>query len=262
MHFFLYFCSVIIHEKERSMRKLLLLFVFISIFFACHRPMRVAESRGEIIVIDSTLDAIQDTSYLRYIAPSKAALEAMLSDPIGYAPAGMNVYRPECELLNWACDALLSMARKCYPATVDMAVVNIGGMRCEWAEGDITFRHVFELMPFDNELVVLTMKGEEVLKLCDVMAKLGGEGVAGLRMKARNGKVVEATIGGKKIVPTAYYTVATSDYLSQGNDGLTPLSHYEDHWRSEKKIRDLYIEYIQQTKTVSAKVDGRMDVVL
>jgi 2',3'-cyclic-nucleotide 2'-phosphodiesterase (5'-nucleotidase family) len=79
-------------------------------------------------------------------------------------------------------------------------------------------------------------------------------------MKARNGKLISATIDGKEIIPTAYYTVATSDYLSQGNDGMVPLKNHLSVWRSEEKIRDLYIEYVERTKTVSAEVDGRMDI--
>ena len=242
------------------MKKIVVLLVVGCCLMACHRPMRVVESKSEIILIDSTLDTIQDSTYLQQLAPVKADLEAALNVPIGYATEVMTVHIPECTMLNWASDALWAMAKQRYPGTVDMAVVNIGGMRCEWAAGDITRRHIFELMPFDNELVVLTMRGEEILNLCNAFVKLGGQGVAGLRMKAKDGQLISATINGKKVEPTAYYTVATSDYLSQGNDGMTPLAHHEDLWRSEEKIRDLYIEYVQQVKIVQAQVDGRMDI--
>lgn len=223
-------------------------------------PMHVVESKSGILLIDSTLDAIQDSDYIAYLAPIKAQLEEELRVPIGYAPEALTVSRPECTMLNWACDALLAMARQRYAGEVDMAVTNIGGMRCEWAKGDITFKDVFELMPFDNELVVLTMTGEEVLNLCEIFARLGGEGVSGLRMKARDGRLISATTNGKEIVPSACYTVATSDYLSQGNDHMEPLARYVEIWRSEEKIRDLYIEYIEQEKIVRACIDGRMDV--
>lgn len=242
------------------MKKIFLLTLLIGSMLACHRPLRVIESNSEVIMIDSTLDAIQDTAYLQYIAPIKAQLEEALNAPIGYVPEMMTVHQPECNMLNWASDALLIMARQCYHSRVDMALVNIGGMRCEWAVGDITQRHIFELMPFDNELVILTMTGEEILNLCNVCVLRGGEGVAGIRIKARNGQLISATIDGKNIVPTAFYTIATSDYLSQGNDGMTPLTKHEDLWRSEEKIRDLYIEYVEQMKTVQARVDGRMDI--
>ncbi len=231
-----------------------------TICVACHKPMRVVESRGEMVMIDSALDAVQDSGYLSFLQPIKEQLEAELNIPIGYAPKALTIHKPECTMLNWACDALLAMARQRYTDGVDMAVSNIGGMRCEWAAGDITYKDVFELMPFDNELVVLTLTGEEVLNLCQTFAQLGGEGVAGLRMQARNGKVTQATIDGKNIVPAAYYKVATSDYLSQGNDHIEPLARYIDIWRSEEKIRDLYIDYIRQVKTVQARVDGRMHI--
>ena len=229
---------------------------------SCSRPLKMVRAEGKVIMIDSTLDAIQDSSYLAYLAPIKADLEANLGAPIGYAPKDLEVHQPECKMLNWASDALWEMAKQLYPEQVDMAVVNIGGMRCNWGAGDITFRNVFELMPFDNQLVVLTIRGEELLALCDVFAKYGGQGVAGLRMSAKKGVLKSATISGKDIVPEAYYTVATSDYLSQGNDGMTPLKNYQSIWKSERKIRDLYIEYIQQVKTVEAQVDGRMDITM
>lgn len=242
------------------MKKIGLLILIAATCYACHQPAKVLNKTSKIHMVDSTMDAIQDTQYIAYMEPIRADLEAQLNEPIGYAPKDLEVHQPECTMLNWASDALFEMAQQLCPEQVDMAVVNIGGMRCNWGAGDITFRHVFELMPFDNELVVLTMRGKEILALCDVFAHSGGQGVAGLRMSASNGTVKSAKIAGKNIMPEAYYTLATSDYLSQGNDGMTPLKNHDSMWKSERKIRDLYMEYIQQVKTVEAQVDGRMDV--
>ena len=103
-------------------------------------------------------------------------------------------------------------------------------------------------------------ENNNILELCKVFAKNGGEGVAGLRMKADKGVVKSVKILGKEVLPDAFYTVATSDYLSQGNDGMVPLKNHVEVWKSDKKIRDLYIEYIKQVEKVEAKVDGRMDI--
>ena len=240
--------------------KLLFAILLVSLFTACHRPLHVSKTTGQVLLVDSTYNAMQDTQYLQSLAPIKEDLEKQLGAPIGYAPEALTVNRPECTMLNWACDALLAIAQKQCPNPVDMAVVNIGSMRCEWAAGEITFRNVFELMPFDNELVVLTLTGEEIHRLCEIVATNNGEGMAGLRLKARNGKVLQVEINGKSLEKDKTYTVATSDYLSQGNDGMLPLKNYIKYWNSEEKIRDLYIEYIKQVKVVQAKVDGRMDI--
>ena len=243
-----------------NMKKTIYFLLLISFISCAHRPAQITSKTGEIILIDSSFDAIQDSAYIAHLAPTKAHLEQQLGAPIGHAPRDLEVYQPECPMLNWASDALLSKARELCPNSVDAAVVNIGGMRCNWGAGDITFRHVFELMPFDNELVVLTMPGKELLALCQFFAKGGGEGIAGMTMKAEKGQLQYAKVNGQDIQPDTLYTVATSDYLSQGNDGMIPLKNHIAVWKSERKIRDLYIEYIQQVQTVEAQVDGRMQI--
>lgn len=246
------------------MKKVIIILLLAGCLVACHRKARVVEAMGEVIMVDSCMDAIQDSAYLLDLAPIKANMEHELNIPIGYAPEALQVYAPECPMLNWASDALLAIARERCPEPVDVAVVNIGGMRCEWAAGDITFRNVFELMPFDNMLVVLTMKGNDLQQLCEIFASTGGQGIAGMRIQAIGDKTmqqeVRVTINGKALDMDRTYTVATSDYLSQGNDGMLPLKFHTQCWNSQEKIRDLYIEYIKQVKTVTAKVDGRMGV--
>jgi 2',3'-cyclic-nucleotide 2'-phosphodiesterase (5'-nucleotidase family) len=239
------------------MKRVLLFISIILALTACHQPGKVVAKSGQIHLIDSTLDAIQDSAYITKLAPTKAELEKIIGVVIGYAPENLGVYQPECPMLNWATDALWEMAKQYYPEKVDIAVVNIGSMRCNWGKGDITIKHVLELMPFDNELVVLTLSGKDLLELCDVFLVTGGEGIAGMQITAKNGVVTQALIAGQVIQPEQYYTIATSDYLSQGNDRMIPLKNSIKTWKSEKTIRDLYLEYIQQTKIVQAKVDGR-----
>ena len=79
-------------------------------------------------------------------------------------------------------------------------------------------------------------------------------------MSAEDKQLIDAQIDGKEIEPEAYYTVATSDYLSGGTDHMTPLTHYVEIWRSERLIRDLYLEAVEEQDTIVAPVDGRMDI--
>ncbi len=241
------------------MRKVIV-FLLCALFLlpACHKQVKVVSVSTEALPVDASSDAIQDTVYLKQLAPIKADLEQQLNVQIGYAPERLWVGDPECPMLNWATDALWEAAKKVYPEKVDIAIVNMGGMRCEWPAGPITKEKVFELMPFDNELVVLTLKGEDIISLCESFAKYGGQGVAGMRVTVIDGNLADVQVGGKAVDPKALYTVATSDYLSGGTDHMEALTRYVEYWKSDLKIRDLYMEAVQTQDTLRAAVDGRM----
>ena len=241
------------------MRKSFYLLFLLSVLSGCGRhTLRVADATTEAISVNSTADAIQDSSYLDILAPIKADMEREMNVQLGYAPEGLWVGAPECPMLNWASDALWEAAKKAYNGHVDIAIVNMGGMRCSWPAGPITRGNVFELMPFDNRLVILTLKGEDVLSLCESFAQYGGQGVAGMRVKTVNERVAEVMIGGKALDVHSEYTVATSDYLAGGADHMEALTHYTDYWDSDLLIRDLYIETVREQDTIRAAVDGRM----
>ena len=227
------------------MRKSIFLLFMAALMGACMRqPVHVTGCTTEAIPVD--------------LAPVKADLEREMNVQIGYAAQDMWVGEPECPMLNWASDALWEAAKRAYPGHVDIAIVNMGGMRCSWQAGPITRGCVFELMPFDNRLVVLTLQGKEIIELCESFARYGGQGVAGMRVKTVDGQLADVTIGGKDVHPTALYTVATSDYLSGGADHMEALTKYVDYWKSDLLIRDLYLEAVREQDTIRAAVDGRM----
>ena len=241
------------------MQKSSILFLLIVILCSCgNKPLRVVEATTEAIAVNASADGIQDAAYLAHLAPIKENMEREMNVQLGYAPEDLWVDAPECPMLNWASDALWEAAKQAYDGRVDIAVVNMGGMRCAWPAGPITKGNVFELMPFDNRLVILTLKGEDVLALCESFAQYGGQGVAGMRVKTVNGHVAEVLIGGKALDTKATYTVATSDYLSGGADHMDALTRYVDYWNSDLLIRDLYLDAVREQDTIRAAVDGRM----
>lgn len=243
---------------------------------ACQNGTRkVVEANEKFINIDSTLDAIQDQQYVAELQPLKQQLNEQLDGVICYAPQPLTIALPECTMLNFATDALFDMAVHFFnehnkPALVDLAVVNRGGMRCEWTAGDITKRSVFELMPFDNKLVLITLTGQDLIDLFNIFAQQGGQGVSRqvrfVIAKNQQGQAYakNITISGKPIEPQAVYYVATSDYLSTGTDNMTPLAKYIDKLDTGYLIRQLYIDYLQlltaNGKQLTPQLDGRITI--
>lgn len=248
-------------KKIDMSRKFIVILFGLLLFVSCHKqPVQICSVTTEMIPVDASADAIQDTNYLAQLAPYKAHLANEMSVQIGYTQERMWVGEPECPMLNWASDALWEAAKQVYPGTVDIAIVNMGGMRCEWPAGPITRESVYELMPFDNRLVVLTLKGEDILALCESFARYGGQGVAGIRVTIIDGQVADVQVGGKALKMKATYKVATSDYLAGGTDHMEALTRYTDYWNSDLLIRNLYLESVRQHDTIRAYVDGRMTI--
>lgn len=236
------------------------------IFAACgHKPLHVTSVSTEMLAVDSTLNAIQDSAYLAELEPKKATIERLSSEVLGYLPETMECYTPESPLSNWAADALLFPVRANRPDEADLAVVNVGGLRCNWPAGDLTVRNVFELMPFENEVVILTLTGEDVLLLADEVAEQGGQGVSGMTLEIVDGKAQNVLVQGKPVDKEKIYHVVSSDYLSGGNDGLTALSHYRTIEMVGITMRDQYIAYAKTLtangQPIAAKPDGRVKVI-
>lgn len=237
-------------------KQLLFLLLFSCVGYGCQRPQARVEQASSI-PINASLDSIQDTAYLTFLAPYIAKLNELGDVVIASVQRPLTFGEPESTMLNWAADALLAQARKHYPGRVDIAVVNKGGLRTEWQVGDLTIRKVYELMPFDNELAVLTLQGKYLLELCQIFVEDNGQGIANMTIIGEDKQLAEARIGGQPIDPEAFYTVATSNYLASGTDHMTPLTHSIETWFSGQLIRDLYIDEIKQQQTLSPSLDHR-----
>ena len=214
----------------------------------------------ETLFVDESLDSIADMEYVARLAPEKAFIDKELSIHLGDAPEDMVVDRPESNLVNWAADALLEMARQHSGQAVDMSVVNIGGLRCNWNKGEITLGSLFELMPFENELVIITLTGQDLLDLAEIFAQQGGQGMSGMTIEIKDRHLHKVLLNGYKIAPQMLYRVATNEYIASGQDFLYPLGRHTDLWTEHEKIRDVYAEYIKQHPVVKGVVDGRTKV--
>src|SRR5690606_882792 len=174
------------------------------------------------IQIDSQLT--EDPTYIRFYAPYKAQLEAEMSQVIGHTDVALTKPAdvPETRLGNFFTDALLAEGKKHDPAA-EISFGTKGGLRIELQKGDITIGNLFELMPFENEMVLLELSGKSVLQLAQFIAASGGQPVSGMRMKIRNNKPTDITIAGKPLEDSRTYKLITYDYLANGGDNARGL---------------------------------------
>lgn len=227
------------------------------------REWIITESKGKRIPLDASTEQIADVKVKEMIKPYKEKLDNDMNVVIGYAVENMRGHAPESLLSNFSADVYREAAAAHLKRPVEIAIVNMGGLRTQIPAGKITIGKVFELMPFENELVIVWLKGSELLGLLNYFASIGGEGVSGLKMGINNGKAVDVTVGGEVLNPDKIYGIATNDYLSEGNDGMVQLTRFEMKVKTGIKVRDMLIAHIRALtaagKKVEAKIEGRVN---
>ncbi|MBP7612116.1 MAG: 5'-nucleotidase C-terminal domain-containing protein, partial [Paludibacter sp.] len=242
-------------------RTLLALLILLSATSCSHKRWSTLQSSSVKIAIDSTANALADKSYTAYLQPFKQKVDGQMNEVIGQAAETMKGHAPESLLSNFSADVYLQTATNFQGENVDIAIVNLGGLRTVVPAGDITVRKVFELMPFENELVLLWLKGDKLNELLQYFASMGGEGVSGLRMEIKDGKAVNITINDKPLDPTKVYSIVTNDYLAGGNDKMVQLAQAEKRVNTGIKVRTMLLNYIKnETKKgnkIQSKLDGR-----
>lgn len=192
------------------------------------------------------------------IAPYKAEKEVSMNVVIGEVEETMEVGLPESKLSNLIADVLLTEGRK-YIADVDIAVTNIGGIRRTLFAGPLTIGDVFEILPFDNSLLVLEYKGVEILALADAVALKGGEAIAGMTLTIRDGKAEDVKVGGEVVDTARVYKVVSTDYLSWGNDQLEPLANYLKSTPLNMMMRDAMFDYVTCATIKGEKIVTKLD---
>lgn len=163
--------------------------------------------------------------YVEAIAPYKKQLDETMNQKLSYTLVELNRRGDNPLLGQVLADFLLQGANEWANEndleSVDAAILNIGGIRNDLSKGHILVRNIFEVMPFENELVIIAMKGQDLKAIFDYYEKTQKNNpVAGLYIETQEGKLVNGLINGEKPQADKTYYIATSDYLAQGGDKM------------------------------------------
>lgn len=241
------------------MRKILLAFSVLFLFFSC-KNTQVGSTVELIKVQPLTSESVKTAEMVNFLAPFQDRLSQQMDKRLAFSAQTMSVGRPESLLSNLVCDVLLHEANSFLKT--DFAVYNVGGLRKSLPQGNVTLRTIYEILPFDNQLVILKLSGGDVEDLCQSIAKVGGEGVAGITFCIEDGTAKDIRIQGRSLDKNRMYNIATNDYLSFGNDKMEPLSRHIHITHLNLQVRSVLINYItdleQRGEKITSKLDGRI----
>ncbi|MBK8953508.1 MAG: 5'-nucleotidase C-terminal domain-containing protein [Chitinophagaceae bacterium] len=148
---------------------------------------------------------VKDTATQQMLHPYTVKVNETMNEVVGVADMSLDKTQPEGTLGNFMVDALYTMAAEKYAAKVDAALVNFGGIRLtQLPAGNVTTGKIFELMPFDNLLILQKLDGKVFQQLLDLMAEKGGWPLAGVTMQIKDKKAVNVMVGESRLILMLY----------------------------------------------------------
>ncbi|WP_157273885.1 5'-nucleotidase C-terminal domain-containing protein [Pedobacter sp. BAL39] len=249
---------------NKTIRNTSSLIVFLPLLFltSCQSSYLLTSSSRAEYHIDK--DQQEDSSLIKSYMPYKVQVDQEMNAVIGHADVLMSKTDVPVEnlLRNFFSDAMFHEALK-YDKNIDFAMPSTkGGLRVDIPAGDIRLSNIFEVMPFDNEMMVFELAPADVENLLNFIASTDGQPVAGIRMRIVDGKPADVTIQGKPYDRNKNYRILTSDYLALGGDNVQSFKHPLSTEVLGVRMRDALVTYVKENqaagKTINPKLDGRI----
>lgn len=221
---------------------------------------------AEVLHVNASVTA--DSSLYTTIEPYQKSMSAKMDKVIGYAEQSLVKAQPEGALGNFITDLTLYTAFQFgfmdLPEGETFCLLNHGGLRAPISEGEITVGNIYEVMPFDNEIVVVQLSGQKVFELANYVVQYGGHPMSGIEIVAEKKNdiyEIEVFIHDQLLDLEKEYYVVTSDYLANGGDHMNFFKEPIALTRSGVLLRDAIIAYIEKLdSSVSSKVEGRLKI--
>jgi 2',3'-cyclic-nucleotide 2'-phosphodiesterase (5'-nucleotidase family) len=172
---------------------------------------------------------------------------------------------------NFVADAMRAEASRRTKRNIPLAVVNTGGLRKNSiAAGRLSTTDIYELLPFDNTLVLVDLTGAQLQTLLTELVKSrdaqsGGTLTFRADAEDRNPQLTFATLNsaGKRksqpIVQNRIYTIVTIDYLVNRGGNYSVLKEAKRTVPLNVTVRDAVIEHLRRENARGRQVKGKLD---
>jgi 2',3'-cyclic-nucleotide 2'-phosphodiesterase (5'-nucleotidase family) len=247
-----------------KVKSFIVIITTILVFSCKEKTLKVVKITATEININSSI--AEDENIKDFINPYQKHVNALLDTVLAYSPKTLSKYNGK---LNTAIGNLLADAvyeqtnpvfNKRTGKNIDFVLLNHGGIRSSIPKGNITLRTAYEVMPFENYVVVLELSSEKIEELVHYLTSRKIAHPVSSQIKitlTANGELNKALIHQKPIEKNKTYYIATSNYLMNGGDGtdffLNPISVTE----TDYLVRNTLIDYFKKRDTITATADNR-----
>jgi 2',3'-cyclic-nucleotide 2'-phosphodiesterase (5'-nucleotidase family) len=241
------------------------LFITFLIFTSCStKPYNVSKIEGRKIEINQELPIV--TEFETFIKPYRDHINKDLDSVLAFAPETLDKSKGQWQtnIGNFMADVCFDKAsmlfEKRHQKKIDICLLNHGGIRSIIPKGSITSRTAFEVMPFENSIVVIALKGEQIEEMATyLISEKKPHPVSGLKININaSDEIISILVNNQTVNKSQTYFVATSDYLSNGGDNMKFFQKNEGVFDLDYKIRNVLIDHFKEVDTLKVNNEKRI----
>ena len=248
------------------------LIVFIILILSC-KGYKITDIKSLNIDADNKIEEYEFNELA--LSAYRDSISSEMKRVINYSKIDMSVGCPEGLLGNFITDLSLLYIKKSIKdedLNPDFCILNNGGFRSSLNKGPVHIEDVFQIMPFENYLVILEIHGDKMESLLNYIhersfyngSRKSGVPLSGLRMKITSEKINRCFINTKVFDTAKKYKVLTTNYLANGGDQMDFFKDCKLIYDTELLLRDVIINYIEETGKnnikLNAQLDGRIQI--
>lgn len=255
-----------VNLKNYSSRQINFVIFLTFLFLSSCQQQRFFVTKIEGKKIGITDKTPSNEAITAYIKPYKDKIDTDLNTVLAYAPMTFDKNG------EWQTSAGTLFADIIYKQgnfvflkreqkNIDFVLLNNGGIRSIIPKGDVTSKTAYEMMPFENELVVIALKPEQIIEMVNYLIKeKKPHPIAGISFTIdKENKFKNLLIQGKALNPETIYCVATNDYLANGGDNMEFFKKGIKRYNLDYKLRNVLIDFFKDVETLPVATDSRIN---
>ena len=251
-------------KKYNDVFKLFVIFLTLLFVVSCSKQnYNVTKIAGKLLPITEKENQVAQID--NFIKPYREHINKDLDSILAYCPVTLDKSgKWQSTIGNLMADVSLMRGNLVFKARenkkIDICLLNSGGIRSILPKGNITARNAFEIMPFENSMVVIVLKGEQISEMVDfLIADKKPHPLAGITFTInKNNQSKNILVQGKPLQKETVYYVGTNDYLSDGGDNMNFFKKAIQKYDLDYKLRNILIDYLKQVDTIPVINDVRI----
>lgn len=240
--------------------------IFTTLLFlgACQQsPSALLKIQAKQLPIDSVLAVT--SSIENFVVPYRERVNHILDSTLAYTPTIISKLdgKYNTSAGNLLADIVLKEANPIFKSRtgkdIEFVLLNHGGIRSIISKGNVSARTAYEVMPFENSIVVVALSGKSVLEMVDFLIRSKrAHPISGMQIVLdKNDKLKTLKVGNIDFDENKNYFVATSNYLVTGGDNMGFFKNQIAMTDTDYLIRNAMIDYFTKVDTIKAIVDDR-----